>query len=833
MAYLKIFYRLIVRPLSREALRTALMIAAVALGVAVVLAIELAGEAAAGSFRSSVETLAGTGDFEVTATGGVPAEVLARLALLPYALKLRPRIEDYAVVAGTNRVVPFIGVDMLSDVAANRENGSASDFQSGDSIWAGKDAGWKPGQSVRLIVNDRSAEYTVRGIIDNAGDAIVTDLAPAARLLRRGAMLDRILIDVPPSGSLDRWESILRRALPGGVTLAPQGARTAENRRMLAAFRWNLRVLSYIALLVGAFLIYNTISISVVRRREEIGILRALGATRTGVLGAFLLEAACLGLAGGVAGVALGRAMAAGSVRLVAATVESLYVSSTPAPIALTWPVVLAGIAIGVILSVVSALAPAWEASQVVPVEAMARGRRDHEVRMHRWRDLTFGAVLAMGAWLASRQPPVGGKPLFGYLAALLMIGASTLAIPSLVSVFARATGVIAGRIFGVEALLASRSLAGSLRRTAVLAAALSTAIAMLSAVGIMVGSFRQTVLLWMEDRLQADLYLRPAGPAGADRHPTLAPGIADSLKGLPEVAAVDRFRAYEISYQGIPATLGGGDARIAGRYGRRPFFSGARPADVFAQLLGRDDVIVSEPFANKHGVQRGDTLELLLAGRRVRFRVIDIYSDFSNERGYIIMDRGTLLKYLPDPAPSNVAVYLRTGVSLEAGRRAVETALHGSPAMVFTNRSLREEAIRVFDRTFAITYALEAVAVFVAVMGVAGALLALVIDRRREFGLLRFLGGATGQIRRIILFEAGMLGLVANIAGIVLGFCLSLVLIFVINRQSFGWTIQFHWPVTVLLSALSIVYAATVLAAIYPSQIAANLVPIEVIHED
>ena len=187
----------------------------------------------------------------------------------------------------------------------------------------------------------------------------------------------------------------------------------------------------------------------------------------------------------------------------------------------------------------------------------------------------------------------------------------------------------------------------------------------------------------------------------------------------------------------------------------------------MFAQLLGRDDVIVSEPFANKHGVQRGDTLELLLAGRRVRFRVIDIYSDFSNERGYIIMDRGTLLKYLPDPAPSNVAVYLRPGVSLEAGRRAVETALHGSPAMVFTNRSLREEAIRVFDRTFAITYALEAVAVFVAVMGVAGALLALVIDRRREFGLLRFLGGATGQIRRIILFEAGMLGLLANIAGI------------------------------------------------------------------
>jgi putative ABC transport system permease protein len=812
--------------------RTALTIAAVALGVAVVLAIELAGDAAAGSFRSSVETLAGSGDFEVTATGGVPAEIFTRLALLPYPLKLRPRIEDYAVIAANNRVVPFIGVDMLSD-AVNAANIGASEFQRGDSIWAGKDAGWKPGDRVRLIVNDESAEYTVRGIVDGAGDAIVMDLAPAARLLRRGASLDRILVDVPSSRPLDQWESILRRALPDGVTLAPQGARTGENRRMLAAFRWNLRVLSYIALVVGAFLIYNTISVSVVRRREEIGIMRALGATRVGVLGAFLLEAACLGLAGGILGVALGRLMAAASVRLVAATVESLYVSSTPAPIALTWAVAVAGIAAGVLLSVVSAAAPAWEASQVAPVEAMARGRRDHEVRMHQWRGLAFGAAVAVGrmARLAStRRRRQAAIRLSRRAAPDRRIGARH---PG-AGVGGRACQRrVAGRIFGVEALLASRSLAGSLRRTAVLVGALSTAIAMLSAVGIMVGSFRQTVLLWMEDRLQADLYLRPAGPAGADRHPTLAPEIADRLKNLPEVAAIDQFRAYEISYQGMPATLGGGDARIAGRYGRRPFLSGARPADVFAQLPGRDNVIVSEPFANKHGVRRGDTLGLFVGGRRVRFRVIDIYGDYSNERGYVVMDRGTLLKYLPDPAPSNVAVYLRPGIPLEQGRRAVETALGTHRVMVFTNRSLRAEAIRVFDRTFAITYALEAVAVFVAVMGVAGALLALVIDRRREFGLLRFLGGATGQIRRIILFEAGLLGLLANIAGIALGFWLSLLLIFVINRQSFGWTIQFHWPVTVLVSALSIVYAATLLAALYPSKVAAELVPIEVIHED
>jgi putative ABC transport system permease protein len=196
-------------------------------------------------------------------------------------------------------------------------------------------------------------------------------------------------------------------------------------------------------------------------------------------------------------------------------------------------------------------------------------------------------------------------------------------------------------------------------------------------------------------------------------------------------------------------------------------------------------------------------------------------------------MDRGSLLKYLPGTEVSNIALYLKPGVSLDDARRTVESALAGRKVMVVSNRNLRDEGMRVFDRTFAITYALEAVAVFVAVMGVGGALLALVIDRRREFGLLRFLGGASDQLRRIILFEAGVIGLLANLAGIILGVLLSLLLIYVINKQSFGWTIQFHWPVAILLAALSVVYLATLLAGLYPARIATRLVPIEVIHEE
>jgi putative ABC transport system permease protein len=824
--YLKIFHRLILRPLLHERARTALSAAAVALGVAAVLAIELAGQAAAGSFHSSMETLIGRADFEVTATGGIAPEILTKLATLPYALRLHPRIEDYAVLRESNRSVPLLGLDL---VAESRGSGAES-LSEGDAVFTGSDLGYQPGDRVNLLVNDTTCDCIVRGVLgDNSGETVVIDLALATRLLRRNGMLDRILVEAPAGRSTDEWETVLRSSLPVGTSLEREGTRTAENRKMLTAFRWNLRVLSYISLAVGAFLIYNTISVRVVRRRVDIGIVRAVGATRAGVMVAFLSEAAFFGLLGATAGIGLGRFMAEGAVRLVAATVQSLYVSSRPAAIALTWNSVALALVIGVVISVIAALLPAWEASQVAPAEAMGRARREHEVRIHWTRNLTFSAALAFCAWIACRQMPFGGKPLFGYLAAVLMIGAAALAIPSALVSLAHAAAAFTRRFLGVEALLASRSLAGSLRRTSVLAGALSTAIAMLAAVGIMVGSFRETVVLWMGDRIQADFYLRPAVPAGPDRHPTLAPNLADRLRALEEVAAVDELRSYEIVYQGLPATLSGADVRIAARYGTRGFLSGRNPAVVFDELSGRDTVAVSEPFANKHGVKAGDTLIL---GQQ-SFRVAGVFYDYSSERGVIFMDRTTLLKYFPDPAPSNIAVYLKRGTPLDVGRRAIEAVLGGSQVVLASNRSLREEGVRVFDRTFAITYALEAVAVFVAVMGVAGALLALVIDRRREFGLLRFLGGADSQIRRIILFEAGFLGLLANAAGLVLGFFLSLVLIYVINKQSFGWTIQFHWPIAVLLAALSIVYGATLLAGLYPARVATRLVPIEVIHEE
>jgi len=846
---LNLFWRLMIRPLNREPVRTVLTILAVSLGVAVVLAMDLAGDAATGSFHSSLETLSGRQDFELTAIGGVPEELVGKLSLLPHDWQITPRIEGLVVLSGSNRALPLVGIDLIG--AGNRLGGepaaplalgpsefSLQDLAQPDSVWVGRSLGKRAGDVVQLLVNDRSFSATVRGTYPDSGQAaLIMDIAAAQSALRRKGFVDRILIRLPKdsSASLAEWRQRIEQALPATVQLRAAGASTEENRRMLGAFRWNLRLLSYIALVVGAFLIYNTISVSVVRRRAEIGVVRALGASRAQVLSAFLLEAAFVGISGSLLGIPVGRLIASFAVKLMGATVNSLYVSSRPGEISLgSWSIFFALLA-GLTITLLSAWAPAREAAKVPPVEAMARARREFEIRVSRKSALAAAGIFAAAAAAVSRLPPVGGKPVFGYCAALLAVAAGVFAIPIATDLAMRFSSRVLPKLLRVEALLASRSLSGSLRRTSVLVAALSTAVSMTTAVAIMVGSFRQTVIAWMNSELPADLYLRPAGNPATDQHPVISPDFADGLKTLPGVRAVQRLRAYEISYQDMPATLGAIDLSDPEIEHSSDFLSGRTAAEVLPELRGVNAAIVSEPFSYKHHIRRGDSIHLDLGDSSAAFRVADVYYDYSSERGAILIDRQVMLHFLPDRAPSNIAVFVSPGVNRATVRREIEdrAAASGAHVLVFANTDLRRQAVEIFDRTFAITYALEAIAVLVAIMGVAGALLALIIDRRRELGLLRYLGASSAQLRKLILTEAGLLGLLANFSGMLQGILLSLILIFIINKQSFGWTIRFHWPVAVLLEAVSLVWTATVLAACYPAEVAVRLNPIEVIHED
>jgi putative ABC transport system permease protein len=832
---LKLFRQLILRPLKRDLTRSLLTLISVALGVAVVIAIELAGDAATGSFESSMTTLAGQVDYDISANGGVDEAALAALSALPLNARFSPAIEQPVVIAGAGATTLY-GLDAI---ATGLRDGSG-EFSGADPDTSAVVSGelaerlrLKKGDRMTLRGRNRSQNFTIQSIVaGQTASWVGIDIAAAQQLLDMYGKLDRIEVFLGPGEDPEAAGKAIRKTVPDTWEVQTPGARSEENRRMLRAFRWNLRILSYISLLVGAFLIYNTISVSVVRRRAEIGILRAIGTSSRGVLLMFLGEASMLGLLGSVAGVGLGRLLAGLLVGMISDTVNALFTTSRPGALTLSAESIVTALVTGTAVAFFSALIPAREAAGVAPAEAMRREAREHDARLHVGRDLTLAAGFAVLAALLCQFGPIDGRPVLGYVATLCAVISAALVSPAFVTFVIRVLRAPLKQIPGAAGLIAGRSLVAAMARTSIVVTALATAISMMVAVGIMVGSFRETVQVWLVNQLRADIYLRAAGPATAGIYPAMDSQVPAIIGATPGVGEVDVFHAFPFRYEGTQATFGAGVMDIVRRRRTLRFLSGDADG-ILRSLPGQDRAIVSEPFANKHNVRVGQVLRIPLATGTVRLTVAGIYYDYANDKGFVLTDRSTLLRYLPDQSVTNIAVYLKPGAPADSVRRDLEARLGAFPVMIAANAVLREGAIQVFDRTFAVTWALEAVAILVAMLGAASALLALVLDRRREIGLIRYLGAAKSQVRNMILTEAALLGLLAGLLGLALGTALSLVLIYVVNKQSFGWTIQFHPPALLLGGALLLVWAFTILAGVWPARFAARLEPAKVVHTE
>ena len=828
-----VLFRLIVRPMAEDPVRALLTVAAVALGVAVIVAVDLASEASMGSFRSSLESLEGSASYEITQVGGIPETVYGELVRLPEPLAFSPRIEGFALLPETGEQVPLFGVDLIGDMmpgtAGATPRPDVSDLIEGSPVWVTASLGVSPGDALELIAGDRRLVLEVRGVFDPlrtaAGRFVVMDIALAQRLLGRMGRLDRIYVYT--RGEERDWRAVLAPFLPPAASILPAGTGTEDGRRMLSAFRWNLRMMSYATILVGAFLIYNTISAYIVRRRRQIGIVRAVGASRAMVQAAFLFEGAVFGALGVAAGLVLGRLLAIGAVDTVGQTVSSLYVSSTPGEIALRpWTIVIAVVS-GMGVSVLSAWWPAREAAGVAPTEAMAGAALDYNVRTASRRSTATAVVLALLAAACCLAPPVDRIPVGGYLALVCLIGATAMISPRVSLLVLGISGRWLAAPFGIIARIAARGLVASLGRTSVIVTAMAVATALIVGMAVMVGSFRETVVDWIEHRLQADFYVSPAGRGSSS---TMSEGVAARLAAVPGVIDVGRYRTYPIRYRAIPATLGLADVALYDRHSGIRFLEGPAPEVIWPRLAAGDSVIVSELFSYRHDVHANDTIRLPLGADVVQLHVAGVFYDYSGERGFVIGDRNRLLRYLPDPRVSTSGVYLEPDADFEESREALVRAVSGLDVVVTPSRTLRERSIEIFDRTFAITYALEVIAVLVAVLGMAEALLNLVFDRRTELAQLRMHGASMGQIRGLILVQAGLLGLAACLLGLVLGVAWSQVNLLVIHKQSFGWSVQLHWPVAFLAAALALIFVSSVVSGLYPARIGARLNPVEVL---
>ncbi len=861
---MRLFRQFIFRQLLNERLRSATTIAGIALGIAVVIAIQLTNASSVRGFEAAIEAVSGKTSLEITGAGlGLDEMQLNQLGWLRQYGFVSPLIEGDAQVRFADykkETLRILGVDILRDRALRdyklqaeaQQQFKPTEFLAliadpHSIILTEKFANahaLQVGSQCEIIFGDKAEKITVRGLLKNEGAAraldgnfALMDIAAAQWAFNRLGRIDRVDVRLRDTVNIDEAEKIIRQKLPQGLHVQRPARRGRQVEKMLAAFHFNLTALSYIALLVGLFLIYNTVSISVITRREEIGTLRALGVTRKNILGLFAAEAAALSLPGCALGLALGRLLSFGAIKLTATTVNSLYIAVAAAPPSLSLQHVLIAFGIGLPLSLLAATMPALEASRVSPTAAMrSNDRLESRFRLHKISFIAPLIFLAL-AWVLAQLKPVGSLPLFGYAAALFIVVGAALIVPVVLFVLTRMSKKLLTRIFKIEGQLANANLAGAIPRLSISVAALAISLSMMVAIAVMIGSFRTTVDYWIGQTLQADLYLRPATRANITVDASVSPEVQSIIARHPAVAAIDRFRNFDLPYEDSLITLGAGDFEVLLNYGHLQFKQPRNNEQARAAMraaIGTNNVLVSESFAIKRNKNIGDEVKLNTPKGEASFRVTGIYYDYSSDRGIVVLDRGTFAKYWGEQLPTSLTIYLREGASHDQTRTEILTALGDKyQVLIYTNAALRQEVLRIFDSTFAITYGLEVIAIFVAILGVASTLLTLILERSKEIAMLRLIGTDKKQIRKMVVIEAALIGGVSQSIGLVVGILLSLVLIYVINVQSFGWTIQFHLPVLFLVQSSILILLATALSGIYPAARAAKLSATEQVAEE
>jgi putative ABC transport system permease protein len=832
-------------------LRTVVTIVAVALAVAIALAIDLANTTAVASFSSSVNVVASRVNMQVLGVGrGFNERALLRLMLLPGVVSASPVIEDNIVVGARRgqpqegEVLRVLGVDLLQPLPRDAGNPSAGRVVSADVLVNGRGAviservarrwGLQIGSHLEALAGARPVSLTVAAILSPNvvgidSSVVFVDIATAQDVFEKVGLLDRIDCVVDPSRLAETLVAA-RAVIPPGARVLEPKVRTGEIRRMLQSFQLNLDALSAIALVVGMYLIFNTVAIAVVQRRPEIGTLRALGATRRQIFAVFLIEGGALGLAGSILGLALGALLAQFSVTAVAKTVQTLYVGIGAGSIVWDPFAIAKAFVLGIALAVIAAIVPAIEAARIPPAYTM-RSAGFERRSAHFGRNAALaGAGAFIVAWLVTAGPPIDGIPVFGYLSGIMIIAGGSLCIPLLIT-----QASTLGRRFlrDAPAQLAAGNLGAALRRESVAVAALAIAIAMMTSVAILIGSFRTTVVTWADEVLSADLFVRPVGPSDASAEARFSPRVLTTIAHVPGVAYVHALRTITIPFRGRLTEL---DAIDFAQLERRNTIQFLGVPDVQALLrttAGTRTVFVSEPFASRFGVRRGDALSLDTPSGTITFHVAAIFNDYSSESGIILLDGSTFRRIFHDDTVDSIAIWAVPHANLADLRTRVIRSILPLRIDMATNQELHALVVQIFNRTFAITYALYLISVAIALLGVVSTLFALVLERRREIGILRYLGLRTRDIRRMVLVEAGFVGALGGIAGIALGFLLALLLIFVINRQAFGWLIELHIPWEFLGASFVVAVIAALVAGIYPAGVAARIRTAEAIRTE
>lgn len=835
--------------------RTLLLLLGIGLGVAVYVSTDIAVGTAVDAFKATIDAVAGKTQVQIFGEiCALDERFFLSVKRLPFVKAAAPIVESVGLIELDPREpVLFLGIDIFSDRAFREYNfvtphNDISDLEdflvNPCSIIISEDLARKyrlrAGDTIPITIGSQSIRFRVNSVLAGTGPAraldgafAIIDIAAAQEILNKVGRLDRIDVILKEDTPAGTGLGSIRSILPPGIKAEPSQFRNTRVEKMVGSYALNLLAFSFIAFLVAAFLVYSSMSFSVARRQREIGMLRALGASRSEIRNLFLVEGLFYGLAGWLLGSVVGILVAKVTFGAVARSISSLYVLVKVKELDLSIYTFAKAFAVSLLISGLAALHPAREASKVHPRDAFDMDRVKSGKAGSRTRLFAGALGFLTGALVLAFQKPVMGKPLFGFASAFFVIFGVSLFVPILASGAASALRPLLKRGKWSGAELSLSYVGQSLNRTAVPMAALVTVITMVIGVVIMVTSFRQTVEAWVDQGISGDLFISPILLSTARHEAFLPERIITELNENPHIKAIYVYRHLKFDYNRHPTTITAGNLETLNRYGRINFKDGDS-REILTKVSEGRGVIVTETFSEMHKTGRGGRISLLTPSGRISFPVLGVFYDYRTDGGGIWMDRSVFLRYWKDDRADSLRVYLHDKSRISEVQTRIKQKYGAKYRLfVFSHQDLRERILDIFDQTFAITYVFEVIALLAAALGIANTFLVLIMERRRDIGIYRAIGATRRSIAALIITESGIMGLVSYILGGLGGTILSVILIFVVNKQSFGWTIQPVFPAEVYIIAFLLTSLVSISASLIPATLASRTNIVEAMRMD
>lgn len=838
-----------------HSMRALVAVAAIAIGVALGFAIHLINAAAFNEFSAAVKSLSGQSDLQLRAAQPTFDETLyPRLAQRAGVAVASPVLEVEAALPGRKTPLTILGIDvfraaqvtpdLLGVAGGGNGNGDGerqrSDMLADDAIFLSPAAmawlGVQPGARLTLRTGAGADSVTLRvagGLRRaQAGQRLaVMDIGALQWRFGRVGQLSRIDLKLADGVSRAAFKSALERDFGGRLLAVQTEEQEARSANMSRAYRVNLNVLALVALFTGAFLVFSSQALAVVRRRAQFALLRVLGLSRRQLLAQVLAEGAVLGILGAGLGLAGGYAAAAATLHFFGGDLGGGYFSGERPNLSLQPAAAAVFLLLGLAVALLGSAAPAWEAARARPAQALKAGSEDSALSRLAtpWPAL---ALLALGV-VFTRLPPLWNLPVFGYLAvALLLIGGIALMPRCAALLFGALARRLAGRspapanrgrsTMTPIMMLALARLANAPNQAAVALGGVLSSFSLMVAMAIMVSSFRVSVDDWLTHILPADLYLR----SGA----VLQPAQQQAIAATPGLLRADFLRSLPLLLD--PA--------------RPPVMLIARPIDAAApermlaivgqplapESIDGTPVWVSEAMVDLYGARPGSRLRLPLAGGH-EFTVAGVWRDYARQTGAVQMRLSDYRRLSGDATVNDAALWLAAGTSAAELSAALRRLPFGAALEFSEPGQIRAISLKIFDRSFAVTYLLEGVAILIGLFGVGATFSAQTLARAREFGMLRHLGVSRRQILGLLAAEGGLLTALGILAGFLLGWCISLILVFIVNPQSFHWSMQLHLPWGLLSTVAAILLACATLTALLAGRHAVAGSAVRAVRED